>query len=154
MIFPFSFANYLLIWVLRKALVLQRLQIICSIRCEDGIESCGCPIGNADKNGSKRVGWIRMRTKQPKNRSYISAKIWQFWIGPSTAYSSVLFYRTRPIRTHDRCPILSTRSQLIGTFIARRSELVYYIVDYDLPNKCILMSLTCYLSLRTRPGCF
>jgi hypothetical protein len=71
MIFPFSFANYLLIWVLRKALVLQRLQIICSIRCEDGIESCGCPIGNADKNGSKRVGWIRMRTKQPKNRSYI-----------------------------------------------------------------------------------
>jgi len=58
--------------------------IPCSIRCADGNKSCRCPIGNADKNGSKRVGRIRMRTEQPKNRSYISAKIWQFWIGPST----------------------------------------------------------------------
>ena len=29
--------------------------------------------------------WI-MRTERPKNRPYISAKIWQFWIGHSTVY--------------------------------------------------------------------
>jgi len=33
-----------------------------------------------------------MRTETPENHPYINAKIWQFWIGHSTAYTRVLIF--------------------------------------------------------------
>jgi hypothetical protein len=65
-------------------------QIPCQIRYADWFHAYRCLFNNADVNGSKRVGRIQMRTELAKNRAYISAKIWQFWIGHSAAYTRVL----------------------------------------------------------------
>jgi hypothetical protein len=56
----------------------------------DGSRAIRCLISNADGNESKKVGRIFMLTESAKNHAYISAKIWQFGIGHSTAYSRVL----------------------------------------------------------------
>ena len=36
-----------------------------------------------------------MRAETPENHAYINAKIWQFWIGHTTAYTKVLQLSTR-----------------------------------------------------------
>jgi hypothetical protein len=51
----------------------------------DGGRSQICLIGYADGTRPKMVGRIPMRTELAKNRPYISAKIWPFWIGHCSA---------------------------------------------------------------------
>jgi len=52
-----------------------------------------------------------MRTEPPKNHVDISAKIWQFWIGHSTAYTRVLYLQPfHSVYQHVRIVILNPTS--------------------------------------------